>query len=249
MCIRDRLGGGQFEALARGVDFEDVTSGRVGNQLVDVGELGVPLVRTTTQYTRPAHRFSGAHREVAEAIRRVAGEALSFDNALIEIYDRAYFKMGYHSDQALDLAPGSHIALYSCYERPDSRASLRTLEVKDKATGEQTSIVLEHDSVVWFSLETNTRYAHKIVLDPVPSPRSPEPDNRWLGLTLRKSRTHVRFDDGLPRFADGAPLVLADEAQRKAFYRLRGQENRSMEFTYPRLDYTISAADMLAPVG
>lgn len=236
-----------FDALAASVEFEDVTRGRKGNHLVDVEARGVPIVRTTTQHTQPAHVFSSLHHRIVEAIRRAAEQpALSFNNALIEIYERSYAKMGYHSDQALDLQEGSCIALFSCYERPDDRRGLRMLKIKDKTTGAESAITLEHHSVVLWSLETNTRYAHKIVLDPKP-PQS-EPDNRWLGLTLRHAQTYLHFRDGQPCFADGTPLKLADEAQRKQFYQLRGQENRSMDFTYPALDYTISLADTLEPI-
>ena len=240
---------GTFERFQKGVNFEDVTKGRKGNHLVDATERGVPIVRTTTQYTKPAHRFSEAHHELVDAILDAAPLDVSrFNNALIEVYDRAYYKMGYHSDQALDLARGSCIALYSCYENPESRAALRTLKVKDKVSNEEHSILLEHNSVVLFSLETNTAHAHKIVLDPVPSPSSSEPDNRWLGITFRRSETFVRFEDGRPMLENGEQFLLADEDQRKAFYRLRGQENRSMDFDYPALDYTINAADLLEPI-
>lgn len=247
--------GDLFARLSSGVDFEDITKGRKGNHLVAVSERGVPIVRTTTQYTKPAHRFSDAHHAVAQAISDVAlseqsmasQDAFGFNNALIEVYDRGYYKMGYHSDQALDLVDGSFVALYSCYEDPKSRVALRKLVIRDKTTEKETSILLEHDSVVLFSLETNTTHAHKIVLDPVPSPSSPEPDNRWLGITFRCSDTFVRFDDGTPRLEGGETLQLANEEQRKMFYRLRGQENRSMGFDYPPLDFTISMADTLEP--
>ncbi|MEL6177523.1 MAG: alpha-ketoglutarate-dependent dioxygenase AlkB [Myxococcota bacterium] len=242
-----------FDTLSRSVDFEAITSGRQGNHLVDVSERGVPIVRTTTQYKRPAHHFAPIHHQITDAIQRAASAqfgALSFNNALIELYDRNYIKMGYHSDQALDLEPGSFIALYSCYERPKAHASLRTLKIKSKTTHEETALVLEHNGVVLFSLETNRQYAHKIVLTPPPSPHSTEPDNRWLGITFRSSKTYIQFREHRPYLTDGTVLQLADEAQRKAFYRLRGQENRQMDFSYPNtLHYTISLADTLEPKG
>lgn len=254
------LGDDPFSALSAGVDFEDVTRGRRGTHLVDVGPKGVPLVRTTTRYARPARRFTAAHHGLVDAIRRAIaddprreGAMPSFDNALIEIYERTYRKMGYHTDQALDLADDSYIALYSCYARPADRTTLRTLEVRDRVTGDESAIALEHGSVVLFSLMANARHLHRIVLRGAPgAPRAPDNrwlDNRWLGVTLRQSKTHLRFDDGQPRFADGTVLQLADAGQRKAFYRLRGGENRELAFEYPPLDYTISVADTLAPIG
>lgn len=243
-----------FERLTQGVIFEDVTRGRQGNHLVERLGDKVSLVRTTTKYTRPAHCFSQAHHEVIEAIQQVArqdiqvsDESLMFNHALIEIYDRAYYKMGYHSDQMLDLARDSYIALFSCYEHPERDEAIRSLKIKDKTTGEQHTIALKHNSVVMFSLETNVKYLHKIVLEPLSGPGTN--DNRWLGLTLRQSNTWIEFDTNhTPRFTDGSELTLATEEQQKQFYKLRGQENRSMDFCYPSLSFTISDADIIKPV-
>ncbi len=43
-------------------------------------------------------------------------------------------------------------------------------------------------------------------------------------------------------------MTLADEAQQKEFCTLRGQENKSMDFTYPELDYTLSIGDTMKPL-
>jgi len=234
-------GSALFEQLAASVDFEDVTGGRAGNHLTKPGEMGVPIVRTTTRYLRPAHTFSAVHDDLVARLPE-----RSFNHALIEIYDQRYRKMGYHSDQSLDLAEGSHIALVSVYDRAlcASGRGMRQLMVRSKETGERFSIPLGHGSVVLFSVATNARYAHKIVLPAV----APE-DTRWLGLTLRRSKTFVTFRDGEPTLADGRALTLADVTERKAFYRLRGQENRAVDFRYPSLSYTISEADRLLPTS
>lgn len=242
----------QFERLSGAVCFEELAAGRKGNHLIEPSARGVPLVRSTTPYHIPAHRFTPAHQQLITAIERAADGALNvplaFNHALIEIYDRAYYKMGYHCDQALDLEEGSWIALCSFYEQPTSLASRRTLMVKDKETGQERAILLEHNSVVLFSLEANGRYAHKIILDPPPAQAPQAPENRWLGITLRQAATYLYFDqEQAPRFADQTPLTLASEEQCKVFYKLRGQENRSMGFDYPKLDFTISPADMLMP--
>jgi len=228
-----------FEQLAASVGFEHVTGGRAGNHLTKPGAQGVPIVRTTTRYLRPAHAFSAAHDGLVERLPE-----RSFNHALIEIYDQRYRKMGYHSDQALDLAEGSHIAIVSVYDRPLRGPGVRQLMVRSKETGERFSFPLDHGSVVLFSVATNARYLHKIVLPA----KAPE-DTRWLGLTLRRSKTFVTFRDGEPTLADGRPLTLADETERKTFYRLRGQENRAADFRYPSLSYTISEADRLLPTG
>jgi hypothetical protein len=103
---------------------------------------------------------------------------------------------------------------------------------------------LTHNSVVVFSVDTNRRFKHKIVLDR--SGRLPE--NQWLGVTFRTSKTFVRFRDGHTYFPDGARLTPADEEQRREFYQLRRRENNETDFGYPRLTYTISDSDLMPPV-
>jgi len=44
-------------------------------------------------------------------------------------------------------------------------------------------------------------------------------------------------------------LVLANEEQSKAYYKLRGKENRNIDFIYPKIDYTLSKADTIIPTG
>lgn len=241
-----------FEQLAASVCFEDVTGGRAGNHLTRPGLRGTPIVRTTTSYLDPACVFTAHHDALIERIKANAASQAAltlhdepFNHALIEIYDQRYTKMGYHSDQSLDLDPDAFIAVFSCYDR-DVRGSgpgVRQLMVRGKETSERFTIPLEHGSVVLFSVEANARFSHKIIL---PAP-APEP-TRWLGLTLRRSKTFVTFDEQGARLEDGARLTLADDAQRRAFYKLRGAENKATHFEYPRLDITLSEADLMPPV-
>jgi len=241
-----------FDALAASARFEDVAKGRRGAVLVlPDGAGGIPIVRTTTKYTKPAQRFAQIHESLARQIEMIAGPSVPpFNNALIECYTNAYAKMGFHSDQALDLADDSSIALYTCYAQPQrANPPPRRLVVEPKSAGSGGAafeIALAHDSVVVFSAEANRRFRHKIVLG-----HSQPEENEWLGVTFRTSKTLVRTDceggEGGMRFVDdGAPLVLADTAQRAEFYKLRGRENAETGFTYPqRLAYTISPSDLL----
>lgn len=103
------LEGNLFNELADSIDFENITKGRMGNHLVKVDEKGVPIVRTTTKYTIPAHNFSTIHHLVVASINSTIQSnnrdnlpLPDFNNALIEVYDRNYSKMNYHSDQCLD---------------------------------------------------------------------------------------------------------------------------------------------------
>lgn len=247
------LEGGDFEELTDSVPFEVLGKGRWGTQLLGLGERGVPIVRTTTQYQQPGLPFTPAHQQLLSTLQAAFAEqpewaSPPFNNALIEIYDYQYTKMGYHSDQCLDLEKDSIIALFSCYERPEAvdHRVRRTLRVQNKTTEEETVFPLEHHSVVLFSSATNAAYRHKIVLEHQPKPTEAT-DNRWLGITLRCSKTYLQFQEGIPYLESGAPLTLATSEEAKNFYQLRGQENRSLEFVYPALTYTLSPADLKMP--
>ena len=245
-----------FHDLLKGTDFESVGKGRIGNHLVNVNGNGIPIVRTTTKYNIPAQNFSAIHHMVVERINDaikmnnlVGVPEQYFNNALIEVYDAGYYKMNYHSDQSLDLDNGSYIGVFSCYENPDelSAQHIRKLMIRDKVSEEEFEYSLTHNSVILFSAATNTRFQHKIVLDPAPNSKPSVPDNKWLGITFRKSKTYIQFKDNLPHFSNGRPLVLANKEQETEFYKLRGQENRELNFVYPELTYTVNVADTMMP--
>lgn len=228
-----------FEELLAAVQFDDVTKGRRGTVLVKVDARGVPIVRTTTPYRAPARPFLDIHDRLAQEIRARGSLPLVFNNALVEHYTSAYSTMKRHSDQALDLADASSIAVYSCYRDPQ-RPSRRLL-VKPKGADAAFEIPLDHGSVVAFSLDTNRRFTHAIAL------RANAPDNDWLGITFRTSKTFVRFVDGHPTLPDGARLTLANEDQRRDFFHMRRRENDETSFTYPSISYTISESDLRPP--
>jgi hypothetical protein len=234
-----------FAELLAAVRFEAVGKGRQGAVLINSDETGcIPIVRTTTRYSTPAQRFQPVHDRLARQIQNIASLAVGFNNALVENYTNAYATMGSHSDQALDLADASSIAIFSCYKHPDRSHPPRKLIVELKESeGDAVEIPLTHSSVVVFSVDTNRRLKHKIVLDK--SGRSPE--NQWLGITFRTSKTMVRFRDDYPYFPDDTPLTLANDEQQQEFYQLRHRENNEPEFTYPRITYTISQSDLMPP--
>jgi hypothetical protein len=237
--------GNLFDALRASVRFEDVGRGRQGAVLIKVDETGsVPLVRTTTRYSTPAQRFRSAHEQLAQQIQNSASLSVGFNNALIETYTNAYTTMGSHSDQALDLADESFIAVFSCYKHPERANPPRKLLVELKKSGRpHVEIPLTHNSVVVFSVDTNRRLKHAIVLDTSTQPA----ENQWLGITFRTSKTFVRFRDECAYFQDDVRLVLANDEQSREFYNLRRRENNETDFTYPRLTYTISESDMMPP--
>lgn len=238
------MSGDLFAALSASARLEELGKGRRGAVLVAADDArGVPIVRTTTVYASPAQCFRPVHAALAQQIRACASLATPFNNALLEVYTRAYSTMGAHSDQALDLDDGGEIALFSCYEHLEAGPS-RRLMVESKEPGGPSFVVpLVHGRVVVFSADTNRRFRHRIVLDPAAG----EPDNSWLGVTFRASKTWVHLRDGQPRLADGTPLTLASDEERREFFRLRRQENQETDFVYPRVTCTLSSSDLLPP--
>lgn len=232
--------GDLFAELSGSAPLEELGKGRRGAVLVLPGPRGVPIVRTTTAYTLPAHSFRPVHAALARQIRACASLATAFNNALLEVYTRAYATMGAHSDQALDLDEDGELALFSCYEHPDGGSSRRLMVESKLPGGPSFEVPLVHGRVVVFSAATNRRFRHRIVLDPATG----EPDNRWLGLTFRTSKTWVQVRDGQPRLEDGTPLTLADDEARQQFLRLRRRENQETDFVYPRITCTLSPSDL-----
>jgi hypothetical protein len=233
-----------FAALFDSVHWEDVGKGRRGAVLAAIDEAGVPLVRTTTRYSNPTQRFRPMHERLAREIQERAAFPIGFNNALIETYTNTYTTMGSHSDQALDLADGSFIAVFSCYRHPEADAPRKLIFESKEGAGDKFEIALAHNSFVAFSVAANRRLKHKIVLD---TPAG-SPDNQWLGVTFRTSKTFLRYSDGLAYLPHGTRLTLADDEQSREFYQLRRRENNETDFSYPQLTYTISQSDLMPPV-
>ncbi|OLO35090.1 hypothetical protein PZ61_0234385 [Streptomyces sp. MNU77] len=230
--------------LSASAHLEDLGKGRRGAVLTRAdGTNGVPLVRTTTRYSGPAQHFRPVHEQLARRIQERGAFPAGFNNALIESYTNAYTKMGGHSDQALDLADDSFIAVFSCYRHPEAGRP-RKLMVESKDSGEKAEIPLTHNGVVAFSVDANRRLRHRIVLE---NPAGAA-DNVWLGVTFRTSKTLVRYRDGQAHLPQGTRLMAADEEQRSEFYRLRRRENKETDFVYPLLTYTVSDSDLVPPV-
>jgi hypothetical protein len=229
-----------YTELHDAVRFEELGKGRRGAVIVATDTIrGTPIVRTTTTYACPAQVFRPVHTSLVAEVRACASLAGAFNNALVEVYTNAYSRMGAHSDQAQDLDDAGEIALFSCYEHPDGPR--RRLLVEPKSGGPAFAIPLTHHSVVVFSADTNRRFRHRIVLDVANGP-----DNRWLGVTFRTSKTFVHVRDGVPWFTDGTQLTLATEEERGELLRLRRRENDEDAFVWPLLTYTLSGSDRVS---
>ena len=118
-----------FNSLIECVNFEDICKGRKAAILVDPLNETIPIIRTTTCYKNPAQKFTETQYKlitiIKNAIQTLLDEnknehthTIDFNNAMIEIYDNTYHKMGFHTDQSLDLKENSYICLFSCYETP-----------------------------------------------------------------------------------------------------------------------------------
>lgn len=250
-----------FDTLHKSTKFEPVIKGRQGTVLIKpTDDNAYPIVRTTTKYRNPAQIFKTSHQEIAELIETNFPKFYpspptlpKFNNALIEIYTNQYKTMGFHSDQATDLKSDSYIAIYSTYNKPEllTPETTRKLIVKDKTDPLNTFIIpLTNNSVVIFTTETNKKYVHKIVMECTPSPLSPQAELKWMGLTLRESKTHIRFTPTMSPIIDTteSPLRMATDEESKTFYKMRHKENKGTEFKYPSpLKYTLSFSDLLPP--
>lgn len=242
-----------FVELFASVEWLNVGKGRLGNVLVKPDATrGVPIVRTTTSYSVAAQSFRSVHTRLAEQIQRRAclPANCTFNNALIEHYNNSYVTMGFHSDQEIDLDAGTYIAVFSCYKYPEIVRPLRKLMVESKEPGgTKFEIPLTHNSVIVWSLDTNRRFRHKIVLEQVKQVGGKSNENEWLGITFRTSKTFVQLWDGQARFEDGTGFTLATQDQRNDFFKMRRRENEETDFVYPHLPYTISLSDLLPPAS
>jgi hypothetical protein len=232
-----------FSKLSDGIEFEEVVKGRKAAILVKDLEI-IPICRSTTIYHKPARQFLQSHHQIIDMIKHEMKTDIDFNNAMIEIYDSQYKTMGYHSDQALDLADGSMICIFSCYNS-DKPKDIRTLKIKEKDTPEIFSIQLAHNSIIMFDTNTNSKYLHKIILE-----TNKSSDDMWLGITFRLSKTFIRFIDEIPYFLNGMELVLADSEQIIEYHKQRGLENKTIGYVWPdEITYTISQSDLLKPIA
>jgi hypothetical protein len=236
-----------FDKLSTSVKFENIINGRCGTNLIDYSDDLVPLVRTTSVHNKPAQFFLPIHYEIIDNIKKVfTVENLELNNALIEIYDSNYRNMKFHSDQSLDLAPNSYICIFSCYQNPVDSIGIRKLIVKEKDSEKCSEFLLEQNSIIIFSTETNKKYVHKIILSSIGTNSNICNDNKWLGITFRLSKTFIKFIDNIPYFYPTNKILrIANENEKKELMKCKGIENNQIGYNYPVIDYTISIGDIL----
>lgn len=227
-----------YDELSKSCVFPPAIKGRQITILVDMQGDQVPIVRTTTRYENPAQVFRQIHYNLIKLIQQTSQISnLKFNNAMIEMHNKRYYTMGWHSDQMLDLELDSYICLFSCYKSPPK--CKRQLNIKNKSTQESYSVILDDNSIVLFSVDTNSKHLHQIVLDNTTA------DNDWLGITFRLSKTLVIIINEKAYFSSGQELRIATEHERMEFYKFKSQENK--ECKYPDINYTISPSDLMMP--
>ena len=257
-----------FNQISQQISFEPIIpNARYGAILVKPNNHLIPIVRTTTKYNNPVQKIDPIN-ELIDLIKQeiysnnLLNHNIEFNNAMVELYNSNYKSMGFHSDQALDLADNSFICIFSLYSNPSSK-NIRQLIIKQKnktvsntilntdtVSDTTTQIDLTHNSFVLFDLKTNQSHLHKIILKPQSSiPISIDPTNQWLGITLRLSKTYIDYNNAEPTFyPSGNILKLANETETREFYKKRSNENSSDTYTYEPINYTLSLSDLIKPL-
>ncbi len=241
-----------FDELQNATIYEPVINGRSGAIIVKLSNENIPLVRTTTVYQNPAQEFKPIHDNIIQKIQNVAvvnNDNIQFNNALVEIYNNKYTKMAYHTDQTLDLSDNSYICLFTCYNTLNQmdKTNFRYLCIKNKKTNEETEILLEHNTAILFTTETNKKFLHKIICKNT-NINNNCLDQKWLGITFRLSKTYIKFINELAYFANGNKqplLTFATDDEKKLFYIYKNLENSEINYCYLPITFTISKSDLM----
>jgi hypothetical protein len=227
-----------FKDLSESITFEKTAKTRQVANLVQSDEHGhLPIVRTTTSYRNPVQSFSpaflGLGDTIVSAINSKTGTIPEFNNAMVEVYEASYQKMGFHTDHAQDLTPDSYICIFSCYENNKDGGNPRLLVVKEKQTGTEQVIEMRHGQCILFSTATNALHVHSIMGNGC--------KRRWLGVTFRLSKTFVeRRGDELYFAGSDKLLRRATEEETLEMRKCKSMENSEIEYVWPEMDYTIS---------
>jgi len=207
------------------VGFENIAKGRKGAIVVDTNNDDIPIVRSTTSYKLKPEFFNDNHKHLIHQIKKIKN--IELNNAMIECYDNTYKTMGYHSDQELDLADNSYICIYTAIGN-------RILKIKSKETSEEREIHMKPNTLIIFDLNFNRKHLHKIELGNF--------NDKWIGITLRKSKTYIRYIDEIAYFVETGEIVeVANDIQKKEYYKLRSLENKLIEFKWPHITYNIGS--------
>jgi hypothetical protein len=232
-----KYGNNLFDDMVNANMWERLSDCRQGAILLDRVDDCIPIVRTTTAYRIPSQSLSPVHRRIIEDVKTTFGnvdDAIEFNNIMVEWYISKAKKMGYHSDQALDLAKDSYICIFSVY-KDSNEARPKKLVVRHKNSKQTDVLTLDHNSVVLFSTTTNAEHVHKIVSEPEATASD------WYGMTCRLSKTLIRISDGVPYVTStGRVFTLANAVEKKEFIDHKRMENSHIDYLYPEIKYALS---------
>lgn len=247
-----RDGASDFDTLTQSIPFEQFPPTRQVANIAEFNSKGhIPIVRTTTTYKQQVQpmppAFLALRDAITKAITTATGRCPEFNNAMAELYEPEYRKMGFHTDQAQDLAEDSLICISSCYESSSASSTPsngkavkpsppRLLIVNDKRSGDEknvTEIPMHDNSRIVFSTATKALHKHKIV--------GRGCTRRWLGITFRTSKTYVERREEKLYFVDSGRLLReAREEEAVEIRKCKGEENRETAFEWPEMDFTLS---------
>jgi hypothetical protein len=143
--------------------------------------------------------------------------------------------MKYHSISSIDLEEDSYIGIYSYYKCDCKKTCERTLFTKNKETNEFKKIVLSNNSLILFSTDTNKKFLHKIVLE-----YTKDTNCKWLGITFKRSKKFIKYgnsNDEIYDFPSMDLMHIASDEEKSEFYKLKTEENKSIDFKFPELKY------------
>lgn len=214
--------------------FENISNGRKAVNLIKTNDDNtIPIMRTTSKYFNKPVKFNDIHFNIIKDINDKLCKYIDFNTALMEIYSPSYKSMKFHTDCGLDLVDDSFICIYSNYSNSSYN---RTLLIKNKLNNDTYNIDLKHNCFVLFSKNFNKNNLHKIVYNNKSS-------DDWLGITFRISKSFIKFIDNKP-YINGDELIYNSE-NASEFYKLKTLENKSVDFDYPYINYSINPSDFL----
>lgn len=205
----------------------------------------IPLVRTTAKLDFGYQYYNLAHRKLPIYLKNTFG--IDVNQAFLEYYVNDYYKkMNFHSTQMQDIKDPSYICMFSCYlfDNPDDCKPNRKFIIRNKRDiNNRKEFILQHNSFVIFSTKTNKEYLHKINL--IHDDTKSGFGTSWIGITFKLSKTIIdpKADLKLLSYDDEEELEESDRDMLTYYYKLRKEENHSIDFTWPELKYTLSPGD------
>lgn len=101
------------------------------------------------------------------------------NNCLINYYNESFSRMGYHSDQIEILEPNTGILILSL-------GSSRTMRFKNKNENNLFDVIINSDSLLYMTQETQNKWLHSILPE-----QGPKSENERISITFRKIKLDI----------------------------------------------------------